>query len=144
MISFKTYMESDSEEEKNLRDTLDKLPLSHRNLVKGFSFQLQPGNTLKGDDEHIGYLDKGPKKIAVAAPWHYGREFTFLHEVAHRVWEKLDDSIRNQWKSVAGKAGDKEGVEEAFCMAYAAVYCKNPPVKYHHPEWIRFIKSLPS
>lgn len=152
MLTFKLFMES--EEEENIKDTLSKLPDSHRGLVKGYRFTLKGGNTLPGDDEHIGFMNTKPKEIAVAAPWHYGREFTMLHEVAHRVWEELmDDALRQKWSLVVKKNKHRQNQndsplnqsdEEIFCMAYAAAYSKHPPVVYYKREWIRFIMNLPA
>lgn len=144
MVTFREFLENEdkSEEEKNIRDTLNKLPPSHQSLVKGYSFKFSSGNTLKGDDQHIGYMDKGPKEIEVAAPWNYGREFTFLHEIAHRVWEKLPDQIKHHWSKIA-KASSPHEQEENFCMAYAAAYCDVPPAKHYHKEWLKFISELP-
>lgn len=133
------------EEDKDFLRTLSKLPKSHADLVKGYTFKLQSGNTLKGDDDHIGYVQDQPKEIVVAAPWNYGREFTFLHEVGHRVYDKLGNDIKSHWAKLLARTPNrqKQSPEEMFCMAYAAAYAKNPPSIHHHPEWVAFIKHLP-
>ena len=139
MKSFKKFFEQKlSEEDKNIKETLGRLPKSHRELVDGYKFHLQDGNTLKNDDEHVGFLDTEKKIIGIAGPWNYGREFTFLHEIAHKVWEKiLDTKLKNEWKKI-----EPSESEENFCMAYANFYTKNPVVKYDKPKWKLFIKGL--
>jgi hypothetical protein len=69
-------MEQKSEEEKNLQDTIKKLPQKYKDLLKNFNIKLTCKNTLNGDKNHIGYINKFD--IEVAAPWNYGREFTLL------------------------------------------------------------------
>ena len=135
-----------SEEQGDIEKTLSKIPLSHRKLVQGYDWKLQGGNTLKGDGEHIGYVDRMNKQIAVAAPWNYGREFAILHEIAHQVWEQLPKEIKKAWfHVVANTKGKKQdqNPEELFCMAYANQYVKNKIVIHDHPEWKAFIAELP-
>jgi len=144
MLTFKNFIES--EEDENIKDTLKKLPKSHSDLVHGYQFTLKGGNTLPGDDDHIGYMDDHKKKIAVAAPWHYGREFTVLHEIAHRVWETLvPDELKHKWKEIVERTKNKQkqSAEELFCMAYANFYAKHQMVIHDHPEWNKFIRDLP-
>jgi hypothetical protein len=144
MLTFKKYMES--EEDDNIKDTLDKLPQNHSDLVRGYRFTLKGGNTLPGDDDHIGYMDDHKKHIAVAAPWNYGREFTVLHEIGHRVWEKLiPDELKHKWKEVVARTKNKQkqSAEELFCMAYANYYAQHKMVIHDHPEWNKFIRDLP-
>lgn len=124
-----------SEVDKNIRDTLSKLPKEHRKLVDGYKFNFQDGNTLKNDDKHVGYINN--HTIAIAAPWHYGREFTFLHEVAHKVWEELSEEQKKMWKKIEPKDS-----EEKFCMAYAQHYSDNPILKYNKNKWKDFIKKV--
>jgi hypothetical protein len=146
MLTFRTFLEN--EEEKNLQQMLGKLPQSHRSLVKGFDFKFHSGNTLDGDDEHVGYMDDKGKEIGVAAPWNYGREFTILHEIGHRVWERLPDQIKKAWFKIVQqtkrtKKEQHQNDEELFSMAYAATYSKHPPTTFAIPTWIQFIKNLP-
>lgn len=143
MLTFRQFLET--EEEQDIRHTLAKLPPSHAALVKGFDFGFQGGNTLKGDDENIGYMDPENKKVVVAAPWNYGREFTLLHEVGHRVYERLSDDLKHRWAVIVHntKNKQKQSPEELFCMAYANHYAKNKIVIHDHPEWHRFIEELP-
>jgi len=150
MMRFKEFVQNMSaedmdEEKRDIQQTLGKLPPSHANLVKGFKWKFQSGNTLHGDDEHVGYMDDQSKEIAVAAPWNYGREFTVLHEVAHRVWELLPRPLKQQWANVVAHTEKKQNQspEELFCMAYANHYAKNKIVIHDHPQWHEFIKNLP-
>lgn len=146
MLTFRTFIEN--EEEKNLSQMLGKLPATHRELVKGYDFKFHPGNTLDGDDQHVGYMDEKGKEIAVAAPWNYGREFTILHEIGHRVWERLPDQIKQAWAKIVEqtkrpKKEQHQSAEELFSMAYAATYTKHPPITFAIQTWIQFIKNLP-
>lgn len=150
MATFKEFMQNApsndmGEEKRDVQKTLSKLPPSHYDLVKGFKWKFQGGNTLHGDEEHVGYMDDQEKEIAVAAPWNYGREFTVLHEVAHQVWELIPDQLKQQWEQIVANTKEKQSQspEELFCMAYANHYAKNKIVIHDHPEWHQFIKNLP-
>lgn len=135
-----------SEETKDIQRTLSKLPPSHAALVSGFKWKFQAGNTLDGDDDHVGYMDPMSKEIAVAAPYNYGREFTILHEIAHKVWEHLVPAqLKQQWTQIVSNTKHKQNQEpeELFCMAYANTYAKNKIVIHTHPEWEAFVKGLP-
>lgn len=153
--SFRTFLEN--EEQENVKAMISKLPKGHQKLLNGYKFKYTPGNTLKGDDDHIGYIHKD--RIVVAAPWNYGREFTTLHEIAHLVWEyKMTPKLKKEWSEVVsktnkqqilnqhprGQAALKQNDEEIFAMAYAATYTKHPPKTYLNTEWQKFIKSLPN
>jgi len=86
------------------------------------------------------------RTVTIAAPWNYGREFTFLHELAHKVWENLvDEKMRNEWVALVKRTKHKmqQNAEELFCMAYANHYAKNKIEIHNHPEWEKFIKKLP-
>ena len=147
-MTFREFMQlEDMEEEyKDIQKTLAKIPPSHANLVRGYHWKFQGGNTLKGDDQHVGYIDDREKAIAVAAPWNYGREFTILHEIAHKVWEMLvTPQMRQHWAHIVANTKDKQNqeAEELFAMAYANHYAKNKIVIHDHPEWDLFIRKLP-
>lgn len=136
------------EEKKDIQKTLSKLPQSHQALVRGYQWKFHAGNTLNGDSEHVGYVDDNTKEIAVAGPWNYGREFTILHEVAHKVWERYvqpQPEMVKQWHQIVAntKHKQKQEPEELFCMAYANHYAKNKIVIHTHKEWDDFIKRLP-
>jgi len=143
MISFKDFLVS--ENQKDIEDTLKKIPSGHAKLIKSYKIKFQPGNTLKGDNDHVGYIDNDPDEIVIAAPWHYGREFTMLHEIAHRVYERLSPELRKKWKALVKVTKNKpqQNVEELFCMTYAANYAKHPPTTYCIDSWLKFIKNLP-
>jgi len=51
MAHFKKYLES--EEKKDIKRTLEKIPERHALLVKDYEIVFQPNNTLKGDEGHI-------------------------------------------------------------------------------------------
>jgi len=133
----------------DIENSLAKLPKSHRELVHGFHIKLEPGNTLPGDDGHVGVIMTSPKRqIKVASPWNYPREFALLHEVGHLVFEKFvrGTELEKEWKDICKKNPNRkkdEPDEENFCHAYAARYVKHPPVTHHHEEWRKFIDSLP-
>lgn len=145
-MRFIEFMQNNMGEEKgDISRTLGKIPPRHSALVNGYNWKFHSGNTLNGDDEHVGYMDKGSKEIAVAAPWNYGREFTVLHEIAHRVWDELlDDQTKQKWAEIVTRTKNKQNQEpdELFCHGYAATYCKNPPAIHYHKEWVDFIKGI--
>lgn len=133
----------ESEEEKNVWDTIKKLPQKHQNLLRGFKFKFIPGNTLKGDSKHIGYIDKNV--IVVAAPWRYGREWVLLHEISHLVYEKLcSPEWRKKWKEIAKKnpRQNQDNDEENFAMAYANHFAKHKILTHNHPEWEKFMTAF--
>ena len=145
-MSFRRFFEMEESEEKtDIRRTLSKIPKSHAQLVGGFNWKFSAGNTLKGDDQHIGYIDTRTKEIAVAAPWNYGREFTVLHEIAHQVWDNLmQPEQKAMWEKIVANTDNKQNQspEELFCMAYANFYAKNKITIHDHPTWNNFIKGM--
>lgn len=157
MANFKDFL-IETEEKENVQATIKKLPKGHQKLLKGYKFKFTGGNTLKGDSGHVGLIHKD--KITVAAPWNYGREMVFIHEIAHLIWEfKMTPQLRQAWKSLFNrtKSAHKKALkklgqntspvdqnaEEIFCMSYGAFYCKNTPMVFHCKEWMDFIKKLP-
>ncbi len=143
MTTFREFLES-TEEEDNVQQMLNKIPKKHAALMKGFHFKFQAGNTLDGDDDHVGLI-KG-KTVTVAAPWNYAREFTTLHEIAHMVFEKLvDDHWKKEWSKVVkkhkGRQKDQPD-EELFCHAYANHFVKHKNLTHHHPEWAKYMDRL--
>jgi len=145
-MKFSEFLENEmGEEQTDIARTLSKIPPQHRELVQGYNWKFHPGNTLNGDDKHIGYMDDHEKEIAVAGPWNYGREFTILHEIAHRVWENLlPPQVKQAWAQIVAKTPNKQdqNPEELFCMAYANHFAKNKIVVHDHPQWHMFIKRL--
>jgi len=145
MKDFKKFFLERTEEEKNIKTTLDKLPKKYKNLVKGYKFKWQNGNTLDGDDEHVGVIDPKTKTATISAPWNYGREFTFLHELGHKVFEKfMTPDLFKEWKQIVNKTKNKmqQNAEELWCMGFANHFVKNKIVQHHHPEWESFIKKF--
>ena len=142
-MEFRQFIEN---YEQDIKETLSKLPKKHQNLVRGYKFKFQPGNTLKGDNDHIGVTDEEKKAITIAAPWNYGREFTFLHEVGHKIWEGLSPEQQNKWTDIVKKTKmkkqDRQNAEELFSMSYANHYAKHKHVMFTYPEWEKFIKSI--
>ena len=143
-MNFKTFLES--EYNKEVKETLQKVPKKHQALVKGYKYKFQPGNTLKNDGEHIGFVDEENKVITIAAPWNYGREYTFLHEMGHLVWKYfMDKGLKKKWQKVLKNTKEEkqnQGDEELFCMAYANHFAKNKISIHSHDEWDKFIKSI--
>ena len=150
MDEFKLFLET--EEEKDVKSLISKLPKGHQKLLHGFKFTFTPGNTLKNDKEHIGYIHKD--KVVVAAPFHYSRSMVVAHEIAHLVWEHLmTGSLKKEWEKLTKGSMDKhkksqpkhnrsaleQNPEEIFAMTYAATYVKHAPATYLHPEWQHFI-----
>lgn len=147
-MEFKTFLEN-QENIKNVKEIIRKIPKRHADLIKDYKIVFEPDNTLKKDQKHIGFIDEEKKTIRVAAPWNYGRGFTFLHEIAHAVWKYLvNDKQKKEWQSLIEKAKDKkeEGLnqneEEIFCMIYAQNYSKNRMSKFEHPELEKFVERI--
>ncbi len=153
-MRFRLFIENGEadEEKKDIAITLQKIPPSHASLVHGFKWKFHGGNTLNGDDQHVGYMDDGDKEIAIAAPYNYPREITILHEIAHRVWENLPREIQAKWHQVCAHLTErqkqdpslKQSPEELFCMAYGNTYATTKLVKFDNPLWTQFIQQLPS
>jgi len=147
-MQFKHYINESEKhmEAGDLQKTLHKIPKKHRDMMRGYSYYVQDGNTLKNDPEHIGENDLKNKKIILAAPWRYGRELAFLHEIGHIVYCHLSDNQKEAWKKLCVKTNmkqeDRQNAEELFCQAYGSTYSKHPPVTYYKPEWEKFIKAL--
>lgn len=143
-LNFKSFVES--AKNGDLDKTLGKIPSGHKSLLRGFKYNYTSKNTLNGDKKHIGFVHK--KKITVAAPWNYSREFTTLHEIGHVVWdEKMTDKLRKEWSSLvkSTKEKPKDSVEELFCMSYAQHYAKNKLSKFDIETWQKFIaEKVPS
>ena len=144
-MRFREFLENTTEEVDDIQRLLRKIPRGHARMVHGYKWKFQPGNTLKGDDEHIGYVDNNKKEIVIAGPWNYGREFTVLHEIGHQVYEKLSTELRQQWQQIVSQTKHKQNqnAQELFCMAYANHFAKNKIVIHNHPEWESFVKNLP-
>ena len=147
MAHFKKYLES--EEKKDIKRTLEKIPERHALLVKDYEIVFQPNNTLKGSKGHIGLIDEKKKRITIASPWNYPREYTLLHEIGHAVWKFiLDDDGKKKWKSLLGREREKnkrnlgQDDEEIFCMIYAQVYAKNKMKKYEIEVLEGFVRSI--
>ena len=151
-MDFKNFMQQEVaghiKESGDVQNTLKKLPKSHRDLLKGYAITFQGGNTLKGDEGHIGENDLEKKKIVVASPWNYGREFAMLHEIGHIIFMSLiapcPQKVRHWQKIVRNTKDEKvnQNIEELFCHAYANTYSKNKIEIHNHPTWEKFVKHL--
>lgn len=145
-LNFKVFLEADGHM-ADVNKTILKLPKSHAALVKGYKFVVEKGNTLDG--KNVGEIDEKKKRIKVAAPWNYPREFTILHEIGHAVWKYLvDNKKRKEWNELVKTARktNKEGLdqnfEEVFCMIYAQHYVKNKVSKFDHPKLLVFVSKI--
>lgn len=153
MEGFKLFLES--EESKNVKALIAKLPKSHQKLLNGFKIRFTSGNTLPGDDGHVGYIHKD--KIVVAAPFLYSRSHVLLHEISHLFWEKgMSKEQKGEWEKLFKKykkshqktlpeeaqSALDQNAEEIFCMVYANYYSKHQNTTYNHPKWMEFIKNL--
>lgn len=147
MEGFKIFYEQTKEQKNNIRSTLERIPKKHKILIRGYKLKWHHDNTLPGDREHVGLINPINKTITVAAPYRYSREFTFLHELGHKVWEVFVlpyPELVKEWKKIVKKTKDKlhQNAEELFCHGYAGTYAEHPPMVHHHEEWIKFIKKL--
>lgn len=128
MNGFKYFLEQTAEQEENIKKTIAKVPKKHSSLIKGYKFKWQCDNVLNGDDGHVGVIDPNDKTITVCAPWNYGREFTFLHEIAHKVFERfMTKELLDEWKAILKRTKNKmnQNAEELWCMNYANYFVKN-------------------
>jgi hypothetical protein len=148
-MRFAEYLNEQTESEKDIKRTMKKLPSEHARLVRGYKVVFQPSNSLKGDKKHIGLIDEKNKTITISSPWHYGREYTLLHEIGHAVWKYLvSDEKKEEWKKILSKvkAENKKDLnqdeEEIFCMSYAQYYAKNKIKKYDHKILVDFISEI--
>lgn len=145
-MDFKAFLNESKKFMQDVHETLDKLPKKHKNLIKDFKFEFQPGHTLKNDTNHIGVIDEKNKKITIAAPYNYGREYAILHEIGHIVWKYLvSHDSRKAWADIVKntKTKQEQNNEELFCQAYSNFYAKNKIVINTHDKWEAFIKNLP-
>lgn len=144
-MNFKIFVET-TEYEKDLQKTLKKLPVKFRNLVKGYQLKFQSGNTLKGDQEHIGIINPKKKTLTVCAPYNYSREYTILHEIGHLVWGTLNANTRDTWRKILkkhpSKDNQKQSAEEYFAMAFSDTYANNSVSKFNIQQWHSFIKYI--
>lgn len=144
MKGFKEYVNEDDDVAK----TIAKIPPHHQILVKGYRFEFEPGNTLKGDKGHVGLIMNKPERvIRIAAPWNYGREFTLLHEIAHLVHELYikGTPLEKEWAAICKATPDRkkdESPEELFCHGYACHFAKNKIAVHDHPEWHGFMDKI--
>ena len=145
-MNFKEFMVENTECEKDIAKTLKKLPEKIRKLVAGYKFKFQNGNTLKGDSGHIGIINPNEKTLIIAAPWRYGREFCFLHEIGHLLWAILDNETKQQWMEIVKKhpckEEDKQPAEELFAMSFSQQLAYNPVKKFCIPAWNAFMKQF--
>ncbi len=146
MEGFRQFFEQTEEQEKNIKHTLSKLPKKHLALIKDYKIKWGCDNVLgNGDDAHIGLVNPNKKTITISAPYNYGREFTFLHEIGHKVFEAfMTKPLLAQWKKILKGTKDKmkQNPEELWCMAYANHFAKNKIVVHNHPEWEAFMTKF--
>lgn len=149
-MRFKTFITENEKymDKGDLKETLKKIPKAHKKLISQYTYKTQGSNTLKGDDGHIGVNDLYHKKIMIAAPWHYGREFALLHEIGHSVWGKYIQPHKHkqdEWSKIVKNTKAKkveQDLEELFCHAYANTYAHNKIEIHNHPEWEKFVKTI--
>lgn len=145
MKGFKKYVT----ENEDVADTIAKLPKHHQALVKGYKFLFEPGNTLHGDDGHVGEISNHPKKIIrISGPYRFSREHVVLHEIAHLVYEFYvkGTPLEKEWEGIVKNTKHKkedEPPEENFCHAYASRYTKFKLTVFDHKDWYDFIDRLP-
>lgn len=143
-MNFKKFIE----DKDDVQDTLNLIPKKHLKLLDGLIIKYTCNNTLNFDNKSIGMLKNN--KITVSAPWHYSRQFTTLHEIAHIIWCKyLSDKQKETWKKIFLEEKNKikhpsikQNHEEIFCMAYANYYCKHKLQTYSNKKWEKFIKKI--
>lgn len=145
MEGFKYFFEQTAEQEENIKKTLNKLPKKHSGLIKGYKIKWQCDNVLDGDDEHVGIINPNDRTITVAAPYSFGREFTFLHEIGHLVFNKFcSTKWKEKWAKIVKKNPNrqKQNDEELWCMCYANHFVKHKIVVHTHPAWEAYMKEF--
>ena len=143
-MTFIDYI-TESSNMTDVRKTLSSLPVKHRRLVGGYNYVFQGNNTLKNDEKHVGLVDPKSKKITLAAPWSYSREFCLLHEIGHLVWAKyIDEKLAEEWADIVKttKQKMKDNDEEIFCMAYATHFAADKVAVHCHSQWDAFIRRI--
>lgn len=148
MKGFRLFFEQTQEQDANIKDTLKKLPKSHRRLISQYKIKWHCDNTLNGDDEHIGLLNPNNKTINIAGGWRFPRQWVFLHETGHKVFERFvlpNEKLLAAWKNLVKNTKDKpkQSDEELFCNTYSCYYSDNKIEKFNLSKLINFIKNLP-
>lgn len=149
MNKFKDFIREDEDVQK----TIKKLPKSIQNLVKGYEFRFFIGNTLPGDDGHVGMIVNKPKKvISISAPYYYCRELVVLHEIGHLVYEILirNKPIEKEWKNLVKKhkkdmpknTALNQDDEEIFCMVFGSAYTNHKIETFNNDNWVEFVRGI--
>lgn len=132
-------------DKKDVEKAIKKLPEKHKKLIKDYTLKFEEEFTLKKDPNHIGLIDEKNKLIIIASPWHYSREFTMFHEIAHAVWKYIvKKEEKKEWSKILENTKNKQNQnnEELFCMAYANYYSKHKVEIHNHKSWNEFIKKI--
>lgn len=143
-MNFKKFFDN----KKDIENTINLLPEKHVKLLDGVILNYTCNNTLNFDNKSVGMLKNN--KIIISAPWHYSRQFTTLHEIAHIVWCKgLSTKQKEDWKKIFNQEKNKikhpsikQNHEEIFCMCYANYYSKHKLKTYENEKWYEFVKNL--
>ena len=149
-LNFKNFILSEAssiDASIDTKKTIKKLPKEHQLLLKGYKISFESGCSLKNDKNHIGYNDLNKRKIVVSGPWHYGREFTLLHEIGHLIWfhyMKNDKAKQATWKALVKATPNKvdQQAEEVFCHTYANLYSKHKMISHNQKKNKKFVKSI--
>lgn len=148
MSEFKQYLieSASTDPSGDVKASIRKLPKAHQKLVKGYEIKFTGNNTLK-DGASVGLNNLKHKKMVVASPWNYGREFAFLHEIGHLVWRDFVAPHKEkvtEWGSIVRNTKGKlrQNAEELFCHAYANTYAQNKIEVHNHPRWEKFVKKV--
>lgn len=147
MDNFKSYLKK---QEEDVDKAIKRLPKKHQQLLQGYTVYFQDGNTLKGDNEHIGVVDTEKKTINLAAPLRFSREFVLYHETAHLVWAAYikGTPLEQEWNSLVKKyktkgiTKRKENTEEVFAHTYANSFCTYKNLLFNVKPLENFIKKL--
>jgi len=146
-MNFKKFLIKN--ENKDIEKTLEKIPESHRKLIKNYKIIFQGSNLLKNGEKNVGFIDEENKTITISAPWNYSREFVLLHEIAHVIWKYVIlEEQKAEWKKIFNKVKNNnkkdldQNAEEIFCHSYAQAYTKNKLEKFDHNELVNFIKMF--
>lgn len=130
-----------------IKKTLNKIPTKHEQLVSDYSVKFVSNHCLDKNG-NVGEINlSGSKVIKLSSPWIYGREFVFLHEVAHLVYNNFIKNTKweNEWSKIYKineKLKKQYSKEESFCMCYASFFSDNFVDEFKCDSWDNFMERF--
>ncbi len=134
---FKEFLIESTKEE--IEKSIKKLPKKYQKLARNYSIEIQPTETLKGTKEYVGSVSADDKKIQLASPYFYPREFVLFHEIGHLAYSLLGKELKKEWEELVKTKGDKQ---ETFCHFFANYYSENKLKKFCDKKIDEFMKKI--